>query len=723
MAVKTHRYFIFEAALVLLAAIFYIQIASLKNDLTGNTSDGLIRRTNTATQEMFNAMAWLKQNSQPGDVVLAPQKLGHTIMAFADRPVIVSTKIYPSEVPEVAERFRDLARFLFARDIGDAMRVVDKYQVKFVVVDRDMEFGICEEADACHFVGGDPRPGKKRELNPEGRKRTMLGWLQEKSEVPGFAKIWSSNRFDIWRVTSLTRPALCEVTDEEKRVILSGIRETFTSGSFKELPGDSKGILSQRCNLSVWAAIDGVPLAQSIITGQILSDAIRIVSNELHVKLKHENAAMPSRIRFVVSLWHDGQVYPINSLSLTQPYPNSILRGYRYGLADNPGRYYYFFPFEANSRSFGSAGDLRRYLCGRAQLNDECLSGTGNTLIWAFPISTFAEGGSTETLVDFAGPLPLKEAAPLNNELLKTRLAAALEWFLRTEREYEANMGGNAPFSALVLADGFEVLGDQRYRSAAEKILSSWGQKVRDNKYASAQDIGYAMLASLVLGNRNAADEYARQLAAFTKQNDDTSRFIFDALARYYSVTKNENAGRTLKEMRTAIGDKFLYDHIANYDTRLNSNAVLVSAFEALYGVTHEDYDATMAINVARWLLEYQNPVSAAGFGGSFWASPKSRYVSTYNAAKSAKALMSAEKIARALGGRYDLYAEGIESAINWLLSMQYVGDNAMQLVSAEDRGRYFGGIRTSVENPEPSFDSTGHFIMALARYLKQDLL
>jgi hypothetical protein len=56
---------------------------------------------------LFRALFWLKDHSKPSDVVLTDWENGAQVVAHAERPVIVTSKVYPSEVRKAAERYRD----------------------------------------------------------------------------------------------------------------------------------------------------------------------------------------------------------------------------------------------------------------------------------------------------------------------------------------------------------------------------------------------------------------------------------------------------------------------------------------------------------------------------------------------------------------------------------------------------------------------------------------
>ena len=100
-------------------------------------------------QEMQETLFWLKNNSSPDDIVLSEWTTGHQIVALADRRVVATTKVYPSEAQEVAARYKDLARFFFAPSEDEAGKILEKYNISWIFVKKKFDNFICRYINAC----------------------------------------------------------------------------------------------------------------------------------------------------------------------------------------------------------------------------------------------------------------------------------------------------------------------------------------------------------------------------------------------------------------------------------------------------------------------------------------------------------------------------------------------------------------------------------------------
>lgn len=104
-------------------------------------------------KERYAAFAWLKNNSSPDDIVLGEWTEGNNIVAAANRRVIVSSKVYPSEAKEVAQRYTDLSRFFFSTSAGEAKEVLKKYQASWIFLNKDFDNFICNYTGRCLWPG------------------------------------------------------------------------------------------------------------------------------------------------------------------------------------------------------------------------------------------------------------------------------------------------------------------------------------------------------------------------------------------------------------------------------------------------------------------------------------------------------------------------------------------------------------------------------------------
>lgn len=131
--------------IVVLLALLLIQVSDTRAKVKGWYNFD-------KAQDLLKALSWLKAHSHPEDVVLTTWTLGSQVATYADRKVLATSKVYPSEIKSVAERYRDISRFFFAQDQAEALKIVRKYRVKFIFLPKKFEFWICRYIGACRLV-------------------------------------------------------------------------------------------------------------------------------------------------------------------------------------------------------------------------------------------------------------------------------------------------------------------------------------------------------------------------------------------------------------------------------------------------------------------------------------------------------------------------------------------------------------------------------------------
>lgn len=104
------------------------------------------------SRELYQLIDWVKINTRESDVILTQWTLAPFIYGMADRAVIATTKVYPSEVDIVAERYSDIARFFFSTNENDALRIVKKYNITYVIIPNKFDFFSCNYIRACHLI-------------------------------------------------------------------------------------------------------------------------------------------------------------------------------------------------------------------------------------------------------------------------------------------------------------------------------------------------------------------------------------------------------------------------------------------------------------------------------------------------------------------------------------------------------------------------------------------
>lgn len=133
---------------LVLAGIFIVSFPHLvmKNYFTLKNSDedGL-----ADARERYAAFEWLEDNSLPSDIILSEWTEGNDIVAVANRRVVVSSKVYPSEAREVASRYMDLSRFFFSASQSEAAEILKKYQVEWIFINKKFDDFLCNYTGRC----------------------------------------------------------------------------------------------------------------------------------------------------------------------------------------------------------------------------------------------------------------------------------------------------------------------------------------------------------------------------------------------------------------------------------------------------------------------------------------------------------------------------------------------------------------------------------------------
>ncbi len=185
---------------LLIFILFFFQlrlvISPLAKDIAKIQNNFAIKRSNAYLDTILQPFNWLKQNTPEGSIILAPSYEAHRILAFADRKVIASGKVYPSETKELARRFRDLSKFFFTTDIKEAKKIAEKYQAKYIFISKTPKFlEFCGASKSCHWVTYNPEG-----LTPDAKKKTLIGRLLEGEIIPEFPLIHTSSGYLIFEI-------------------------------------------------------------------------------------------------------------------------------------------------------------------------------------------------------------------------------------------------------------------------------------------------------------------------------------------------------------------------------------------------------------------------------------------------------------------------------------------------------------------------------------------
>jgi hypothetical protein len=124
-------------------------------------------------KETVAALLWLKENSKEDVTVLSDFHNGVYIEYFADRKTVMS---YDFEyMPDAAERYNDTLALFKTRDYKEAVRILNKYSVNYILIDPQM------------------KPLMYSENNLKG-----LPFLLE--NVGDFKRVYNKSGIEIWKV-------------------------------------------------------------------------------------------------------------------------------------------------------------------------------------------------------------------------------------------------------------------------------------------------------------------------------------------------------------------------------------------------------------------------------------------------------------------------------------------------------------------------------------------
>jgi len=150
-------------------------------------------------EEFWRVMGWLEKNSNENDVVLAEWDYGHQIAALANRNVIATSKVYPSEVKIVAERYKDISRFFFSTSETSSLAVVNKYNISFVLLNKNFNYKTCRYINMCNlrnywkYIEND-------DLLPQLRSTLIVTRMLDKKRLDNYNLVFESDNFLIYKV-------------------------------------------------------------------------------------------------------------------------------------------------------------------------------------------------------------------------------------------------------------------------------------------------------------------------------------------------------------------------------------------------------------------------------------------------------------------------------------------------------------------------------------------
>lgn len=173
--------------IIILCILFLIQISDVRNASRKWYSVDSAR-------DLFKTLSWLREHSQPDDVILTTWTFGCQVVTYADRKVIATSKVYPSEIKTVAERYRDITNFFFSQSETDALEVIHKYNIKYILLPRKFDFWTCRYIGVCDLTPN------KRAVSDTDKKMTMVDRMLDCETLTNFILCYSSKRYIIYKL-------------------------------------------------------------------------------------------------------------------------------------------------------------------------------------------------------------------------------------------------------------------------------------------------------------------------------------------------------------------------------------------------------------------------------------------------------------------------------------------------------------------------------------------
>jgi len=129
------------------------------------------------SKDMINSLEFLRDRTNPGDIIFSHQNNGILINSIARRPNIID--LNSAYAPNVKERLKDSKTLFYTRDFEIAKSVIEKYNIKYVYITPDMKNGL---------VWNEPEEGLLFVLEFSGNN---------------FKKVYNNNEVEVWRVNFL----------------------------------------------------------------------------------------------------------------------------------------------------------------------------------------------------------------------------------------------------------------------------------------------------------------------------------------------------------------------------------------------------------------------------------------------------------------------------------------------------------------------------------------
>ena len=145
--------------------------------------------------QLWNALQWLKTNTDLNSIIITEWYIGPVIVGQANRRVIASTKVYPSEISLIAERFVDISKFFYSLNEDEAMAISKKYNISYVFVSKNFQIGAnCRYINFCNFTD------ERGLLLPQYESKILVYNMLNKKKLSRFSMVYENNRFIIYQL-------------------------------------------------------------------------------------------------------------------------------------------------------------------------------------------------------------------------------------------------------------------------------------------------------------------------------------------------------------------------------------------------------------------------------------------------------------------------------------------------------------------------------------------
>ncbi len=721
-------------------------------------------------EEMTAVLQWLKDNSFPQDVVLCEWTEGNLVIATANRGVVATSKVYPSEAREVARRYQDLKKFFFAENENDAMEIVNKYSVRWIYLRKKPD--LASLANKSNITNTQ-RFVLNNELTPEGRQRTIIGKMLSKAEFSNFKLVLDSPDFLIYRVRPFNDFSL---TDDEKKSLLKLARETIE----RRLKGENMNLLDEykeqmirdKFNREIYVDValyvDGKLRGSQIVPASSIPQAVSKAALNAIVDPRFSPLRKEEIDKTTIEIYVMGERFPVANLDLSAKRPPEYFGRQGFFLLDkNSGKRGYFLPSVFNKLYFNSVKSFLSSLCLKSGLGDECFKDK-NIILFVYDGQYFAEN-SSGGVINFEGTVPVFDDTYFKNISWENKLYMAARWLSKRQLPYGgfltvqyAISGDDSEkedllrdgFSVFALWEVFRVTGEQEIFNAAElglEFLNDGGIlrkkedifKVLEEQKMPTGNLTFLIMANISAYQQTKIEEYLRAaktaadylvskvneegefLSTYGTDDDNSegsdivSGQAIVALSRLALITRDERYQSTALKAGDFVISQFRSQRRLNQkdDLSLASKAWLTNAFYELYQSTHDKKYAEFGIEVADWLLSYQRQSGPKSIVGSFPNTPSDEYTYIAGTGKIGEAMVDAYRLAEELGIQTEKYKNALDLTLRWLSLFQYEKDT-VYFFKPNIQPQILGGLRQDFRTPTLRTDYAGHYIISTIGFL-----